>query len=274
MDVTGELLDIMKRLRAPDGCPWDREQSHETLKPYLIEEAYELIDAIDEGDLDAMKDELGDVLLQVVFHAQIAEEAGKFDYADVVRNVCDKLIRRHPHVFDTATVVSITINEVPATVATDHDLALEMADRLNEVTLVLMERYGVERVQRSSGSQLYLTGLNQDSAQVSDAADFALAAMRAVTDVAAEFGQEETARAGMSSGDVATGVLGTNQLSFGVWGDPTGKAMTLASLALPGQVLADGSVIEQLDRDWDIDVLDQLPGLADDIRAHVVNGRV
>jgi class 3 adenylate cyclase len=132
----------------------------------------------------------------------------------------------------------------------------------------------VERIHRSSGSQLYLTGLNQDSAHVSDAAEFALAAMRAVTEVAAEFGQTETARAGMSSGDVATGVLGSSQLSFGVWGDPTGKAMTLASLALPGQVLADSSVVEQLDRAWDIDALDELPGLADDIRAHVINGRV
>jgi class 3 adenylate cyclase len=177
-------------------------------------------------------------------------------------------------VFDTATVVSITIDDIPSAVATDHDLALEMADRLNEETLVLMERHGVERIQRSSGSQLYLTGLNQDDARVADAAEFALAAMRVVTEVAAEFRHHVTARAGMSSGDVATGVLGTNQLSFGVWGDPTGMAMTLASLALPGQVLADGSVVEQLDRAWDIDALEELPGLADDISAHVVNGRV
>ena len=104
MDKTDELLRIMARLRADDGCPWDREQTHETLKPYLIEEAYELIDAIDVNDDDGIKDELGDVLLQVVFHSQIAEDEGRFDYADVVRNVCDKLIRRHPHVFDTATV--------------------------------------------------------------------------------------------------------------------------------------------------------------------------
>jgi class 3 adenylate cyclase len=177
-------------------------------------------------------------------------------------------------VFDTATVVAITVDDISSTVAADNELALEMADRLNEETLVLMERHGVERIQRSSGSQLYLTGLNQDDARVTDAAEFALAAMQVVTEVAAEFGHQVTARAGMSSGDVATGVLGTNQLSFGVWGDPTGMAMTLASLALRGQVLADGSVVEQLDRAWDIDALDELPGLADDIRAHVLNGRV
>ena len=262
----------------------------------LIKPAHELVRSaarIADGDLDTEvqdlgRNELGDLGRQLEGVAQQLEsqEQAILDEEQHINDMLGALLPARlvgrvrggesaiGDVFDTATVVSITINEVPATVATDHDLALEMADRLNEVTLVLMERYGVERVQRSSGSQLYLTGLNQDSAQVSDAADFALAAMRAVTDVAAEFGQEETARAGMSSGDVATGVLGTNQLSFGVWGDPTGKAMTLASLALPGQVLADGSVIEQLDRDWDIDVLDQLPGLADDIRAHVVNGRV
>ncbi|MFT6291663.1 MAG: class 3 adenylate cyclase [Ilumatobacter sp.] len=177
-------------------------------------------------------------------------------------------------VFDTATVVSITIDDVPSAAATDNDLALEMADRLNEESLVLMERHGVERIQRSSGSQLYLTGLSQDDGRVADAAEFALAAMRLVTDVGAEYGHHVTVRAGMSSGDVATGVLGTNQLSFGVWGDPTGKAMTLASLALPGQVLADNSVVEQLDRSWDIDTLEELPGLADGIEAHVVNGRV
>lgn len=177
-------------------------------------------------------------------------------------------------VFDTATVVSITIDSTPSTLATDHDLALEMADRLNAETLLLMERHSVERIQRSSGSQLYLTGLNQDDAQVSDAAEFALAAMQVVSAVSAEFGHQVTARAGLSTGDVATGVLGTNQLSFGVWGDPTGMAMTLASLALPGQVLADGSVVEQLDRAWDFDSLEELSGLSDRIEAHVLNGRI
>jgi class 3 adenylate cyclase len=177
-------------------------------------------------------------------------------------------------VFDTATVVAITVDDIPSTLATDNELALEMADRLNEETLLLMERHGVERIQRSSGSQLYLTGLNQDDAQVSEAGEFALAAMQVVTEVAAEFGHKVTARAGLSSGDVATGVLGTNQLSFGVWGDPTGMARTLASLALPGQVLADDSVVDELDGAWDIEALEELTGLADGIGAHVLNGRV
>lgn len=94
-----ELVKIMERLRAPEGCPWDREQTHESLKKYLIEEAYELLEAIDKKNDAAMAEECGDVLLQVVFHAQMASEEGRFDIYDVVELICDKLIRRHPHVF-------------------------------------------------------------------------------------------------------------------------------------------------------------------------------
>jgi uncharacterized protein YabN with tetrapyrrole methylase and pyrophosphatase domain len=93
------LREIMARLRAPGGCPWDREQSHATLCPYLIEECSELLDAIDREDFPHMCEELGDVLLQVVFHAQLAAEAGLFDLEDVARKISDKLVRRHPHVF-------------------------------------------------------------------------------------------------------------------------------------------------------------------------------
>ncbi|OYT73061.1 MAG: nucleoside triphosphate pyrophosphohydrolase [Chloracidobacterium sp. CP2_5A] len=93
------LIEVMARLRAPNGCPWDREQTHQTLKPYLLEEAYEVLQAIDEGDDAELRKELGDVLLQVIFHAQIAAEAQRFDIYDVVEALRDKLIRRHPHVF-------------------------------------------------------------------------------------------------------------------------------------------------------------------------------
>ncbi|MDP6017309.1 MAG: nucleoside triphosphate pyrophosphohydrolase [Candidatus Latescibacteria bacterium] len=94
-----ELIHVMARLRAPDGCPWDREQNHVTLKPYLLEEAYEVLDAIDDGQDSELCSELGDVLLQVVFHAQVAAEADRFTADDVCRAIVDKLIRRHPHVF-------------------------------------------------------------------------------------------------------------------------------------------------------------------------------
>ena len=93
------LLETMRRLRAPDGCPWDKEQTHASLRPYLLEEAAEAVDAISSGDDAAMTDELGDVLLQVAFHAVIAEADGRFDYAAVEDAIVAKLIRRHPHVF-------------------------------------------------------------------------------------------------------------------------------------------------------------------------------
>jgi ATP diphosphatase len=98
-----KLLDIMAALRTPDtGCPWDLEQDFSTIAPYTIEEAYEVADAIARGHLDDLRDELGDLLLQVVFHARLAQEQGAFDFADVVQGVSEKLLRRHPHVFGDA----------------------------------------------------------------------------------------------------------------------------------------------------------------------------
>ena len=99
-----KLLDTLRRLRAPGGCPWDREQTHQSLRPYLLEEAAEAADAISAGDLSELSGELGDVLLQVAFHSVIAEEDGEFGYQDVENSIVEKLIRRHPHVFGTVTV--------------------------------------------------------------------------------------------------------------------------------------------------------------------------
>ncbi len=97
------LLDIMAALRAPDsGCPWDRVQTFETIAPYTIEEAYEVADAIARRDFTSLPDELGDLLFQVVYHARMAEEAGRFGFADVARAIADKMVRRHPHVFGDA----------------------------------------------------------------------------------------------------------------------------------------------------------------------------
>ena len=97
-----KLVDLVARLRGDDGCPWDREQTRETLKPMLIEEAYEVLDALDGSDAMELKGELGDLLFQVVFHAQIARENGEFDLADVIDRLHEKMIRRHPHVFGDA----------------------------------------------------------------------------------------------------------------------------------------------------------------------------
>ena len=102
-----DLLRVMARLRAPNGCPWDREQDHMTLRRHAIEEVYELIDAIETGDDHEMAEELGDLLLQVVFHCQMAKERGAFDFEKVCRLIVEKLVRRHPHVFGTTKVKDV-----------------------------------------------------------------------------------------------------------------------------------------------------------------------
>ena len=99
MSAINDLCSTVARLRAPDGCPWDREQTFDSIKPYTLEETYELFDAIDRREWSDVAEELGDVLVQVVFHAQLAAERGEFDFEAVARDINDKLIRRHPHVF-------------------------------------------------------------------------------------------------------------------------------------------------------------------------------
>src|SRR6266571_4955836 len=101
-----DLLKVMTRLRGPGGCPWDAEQTHRTLARHLLEEAHETLEAIDAGDPDRLKDELGDLLLQVVFHAEMARQEGTFDIDDVAEGIVRKLIRRHPHVFGDVEVDS------------------------------------------------------------------------------------------------------------------------------------------------------------------------
>jgi nucleoside triphosphate diphosphatase len=97
---TRRLIEIMAALRTPEtGCPWDLEQNFSSIAPYTIEEAYEVVDAIERGDMEDLRDELGDLLLQVAFHARMAQEAGLFDFEDVAAAICEKLVRRHPHVF-------------------------------------------------------------------------------------------------------------------------------------------------------------------------------
>ena len=102
-----DLLKVMARLRSPGGCPWDREQDHMSLRWHAVEEVYELLDAIEAGDDHEMEEELGDLLLQVVFHCQLARERGAFDFEKVARHIADKLIRRHPHVFGNVRVKDV-----------------------------------------------------------------------------------------------------------------------------------------------------------------------
>jgi MazG family protein len=107
MNGIEKLLEVMAKLRDPlSGCPWDREQDHASLAPYTLEEAYEVVDAIHRRDVEGIRDELGDLLLQVVFHSRVAEESGAFTFDDVARGIADKMLRRHPHVFGSEEDVS------------------------------------------------------------------------------------------------------------------------------------------------------------------------
>ena len=123
---TQQLLDLMSQLRRPeDGCPWDIKQDFKSLIPYLIEEAYEVVDAIERNDLEDLKLELGDLLLQVVFHSQIAQELGLFSFEEVSAGICDKLVRRHPHVFSDA----VFNTDVERHLAWEHAKAIERQEK-------------------------------------------------------------------------------------------------------------------------------------------------
>ena len=142
-DQVNELVRILQTLRAPGGCPWDREQTHRSLMYFLVEETGELLDAVEEQDDRGMLDELGDVLLQIVFHCQIAEEEGRFDLQAVARSECEKMRRRHPHVFEDAEVGS----------------AEEVVDQWEEIKRA--ERGGGERKSALEGVPRHLPGLHR-----------------------------------------------------------------------------------------------------------------
>lgn len=144
-----DLVGIMEILRSPDGCPWDREQTHETLKPYLIEEAYEVLDAIDRQDLYELEEELGDLLLQVVFHAAIAEENGYFNIHDVTTGISEKLLRRHPHVFGDIHVDGsdevLTNWEAIKKEEKQEDMHIESMERIPNGLPALMRAYKIQK---------------------------------------------------------------------------------------------------------------------------------
>ncbi len=150
------LQEIMARLRAPDGCPWDRQQTHASLRKYLLEETYEALEALDAGDMAALEEELGDLLLQVVFHAQLADESGVFNLGDVVAGICAKLIRRHPHVFGDA--------KAPDAEAVLRSWeALKRAERLHEAR---PERSMLDGVPRAMPALAYSQAIQERAARV------------------------------------------------------------------------------------------------------------
>ena len=160
-----KLLETMRRLRAPDGCPWDKEQTHGSLRPYLLEEAAEAVDAISSEDDAAMTDELGDVLLQVAFHAVIAEDEGRFDYAAIEGAIVAKLIRRHPHIFADVKVANAdeVVTNWQAIKATERSDERSPAERVPRSLPALLRAYELgKKLGWAKGSREEVNAANQD----------------------------------------------------------------------------------------------------------------
>ena len=149
------IFEVVARLRAPGGCPWDREQTHESLRPYLLEETYELLEAIDSGDDAKMMEELGDLLLQVAMHAEIADQEGRFDAAKVSESVAAKMVARHPHVFGTTSVADA-----------DEVLRNWEHQKLHEARKAGKEESIVDRVPASLPALAWALGLQKRAARV------------------------------------------------------------------------------------------------------------
>jgi uncharacterized protein YabN with tetrapyrrole methylase and pyrophosphatase domain len=155
-----ELLRVMARLRAPNGCPWDREQNHQTLRFHAVEEVYELLDAIEARDDHEMVEELGDLLLQVVFHCQLGQERGAFDFEQVTQHIVDKLIRRHPHVFGQAkarTVDAVWAQWEQIKKAEKHGTRHERPSALDGIPKHLPALLRVEKLIKKAGKAGLLT---------------------------------------------------------------------------------------------------------------------
>jgi MazG family protein len=186
-----ELLAIMARLRAPEGCSWDREQTFASIAPYTIEEAYEVADAIEREDLTHLKDELGDLLFQVVFHAQMAQERGAFDFEAVAGAICDKLRRRHPHVFGgagalTAAEQSRVWENIKAEERRESHATPSALDGVPKVLPALMRAYKLSKRAARVGFDFEHAG------QTADKVDEELAEVRAAAPSLEGNGPEET----------------------------------------------------------------------------------
>ncbi|CAM3673549.1 MazG family protein [Deinococcus frigens] len=157
-----DLLNTMRRLRAPNGCPWDAEQTHASLRPYLLEEAAEAVDAIDGGSPAELAGELGDVLLQVAFHSVIAEEQGTFSYADVEGAIVQKLVRRHPHVFGTTRVsgsAEVVRNWQAIKAAEQGGQPRRALDRVPSALGALAREGTAQKLTGTQGSRQQVTGV-------------------------------------------------------------------------------------------------------------------
>ncbi len=168
---------------------------------------------------------------------------------------------------DTATAISFLVGGIPEAAGSDQDTVFEITEHLAEEIDRLVEAFGVERVRRSTTNALFVAGMGRSDARIDDAVQFTAAVMEMVAAAGDEFGQRLTIRAGLATGDVASGVIGQHQLTFSVWGQPVSAAFTLASLARPGEILADALVGQAVGSQWDVEPRDGLPGLDDDVEA-------
>lgn len=165
---------------------------------------------------------------------------------------------------DTATVIAVSIAGVPEATGSDQDTVLEITEQIDEELDRLMDRHGIERLRRSTSTELFVAGLGDDGARIGDAVAFAAGVLDILERVGEEFGQQLVARVGLDAGEVATGVIGRTQMTFSVWGEAVSSAFTLASLAQPGEILADADVAEGLDAGWEVEPCEGLVGLDDD----------
>ena len=183
-----DFLEIMRLLRAPGGCPWDREQTHSSIRRNFLEETYEVLDAIDRDDPDGMCEELGDVLMQVAFHAVLEEEAGRSTFAEICREVCEKLVYRHPHVFASAAAQNAGINGWDA-LKNKEKGRRTLADELDSVPATLPALMRAQKLQKRAAGH----GIGpSDEAGASAALDQAVRSWQAAQSAA---GEEEKARA-------------------------------------------------------------------------------
>ena len=250
-DLFESLLDLMARLRGPAGCPWDREQTRESLKPFLIEEAHEVLDALDSGQREALLEELGDLLFQVVFHAEVARELGEFTMADVLEQLVAKMTRRHPHVFGDRTVSSARE-------------ALSQWERIKhaEGTAAGKSRSVLEGVPRSLPALLRAERLQSKAARVGfdwATADAAWAKVQEeVREVEHSLARGERAKVGEELGDLFFSLVNVARL-LGMDAEGSLQAATEkfrrrfelmeAEVAARGERVA-GTSLEELDRLW------------------------
>lgn len=197
-EAVSELLTVVRRLRGEGGCPWDRAQTHESLRRYLLEETYEVLEALDGKDAVGLREELGDLLLQILFHAELSREAGEFDLADIAHDEVDKMVRRHPHVFGNATAEE-ALADWEAGKSREKGRRT-LADRLSSVPLALPALLRAQKyMEKCTGEEcaplpprdaqnaiLSLSGVLNSPDPLGAAGDFLLAAVAAFASVGIE----------------------------------------------------------------------------------------